>query len=91
MTAKIASTTEGASVSFAVLDAADRPVTGADIIARLRHPIDERRDIVMAVREIGSGNYAGRAPTAPGQWTLDIEVSKRGERLFRSMNRVTIE
>lgn len=91
VTARIAPAANGAAVSIDVLDAAGQPIAGAEVVARLAHPIDERKDIVIAVREIGSGNYVGTAPAAPGQWNLDIEVSKRGERLFRSLNRVMIE
>lgn len=91
VTGEVARTAEGASLTFHVRDAGHRPVTGADLVARLNHPIDERRDIAIAVSEIGSGAYSGRVAAAPGRWTLAIEISKDGERLFRSHNRVTIE
>lgn len=91
VTARISPTASGASISILVQDHEGRPVTGADVAARLTHPIDERRDIALAVSELGSGAYAGRGPSEPGRWTLDIEISKGGERLFRSRNRVMIE
>lgn len=91
VTATIEPEADGTSVSIDVLDAAGLPIVGADVTARLSHMIDERRDIVFAVTEIGSGNYSGFAHTASGWRMLDIEISKRGERLFRSRNRVMIE
>ena len=89
--ADLARTAGGTSFVFEVRDAQHRPVTGADFAARLNHPIDERRDIAIAVSELGSGAYAGHVAAAPGRWTLEIEISRDGERLFRSHNRVTIE
>lgn len=81
----------GASIAINVLDGAGAPVTGADIAARLAHPIDERRDVAIEMTEIGSGAYSGRGSAESGQWTLDIDISKGGERLFRSRNRVMIK
>lgn len=89
--ARIAPTADGNALSFEVRDAAGRPVTGADVIARLAHPVDERRDVPVAVSEVGAGVYSGRVAADPGQWTLDIEIVKGGERLFRSRNRIAIE
>jgi len=89
--ARIAPTADGNALSFEVRDAAGRPVTGADVVARLAHPIDERRDVPVVVLEAGAGVYSGRVAADPGQWTLDIAIAKGGERLFRSRNRITLE
>jgi nitrogen fixation protein FixH len=91
VTAEIGSNAQGALISIDVQDGAGQAVTGAEVEAHLAHPIDERKDVILAIREVGSGKYAGRAEAVAGQWKLDIEVSKRGERLFRSQNRVSIE
>jgi len=89
--ARIVPTADGNALSFEVRDAAGRPVTGADVAARLAHPIDERRDVPVVVLEAGAGVYSGRVAADPGQWTLDIAIAKGGERLFRSRNRITLE
>lgn len=89
--ARIAATADGSALTFEVHDGAGWPVTGAAIAARLAHPIDERRDIAVVLSEIGAGVYSGRVDADPGQWTLDVEISRRGERLFRSRNRIAIE
>lgn len=91
VSAQIEPTASGSSFSLDVRDAGGRPVTGADIAARLTHPIDERRDIAIRLSEAGAGTYFGRVSADPGHWTLDIEISKNGERLFRSRNRLTVE
>jgi len=89
--AKISSTADGSSVSISVADDAGRPVTGADIVTRLSHPIDERRDITVPVAELGAGNYFGRVRAEPGQWTLFIDIFDGDDRVFRSRNRVMFE
>jgi nitrogen fixation protein FixH len=89
--ARMAPTAEGTALSFQVRDAAGRPVTGAEVTTRLAHPVDQRRDVAVAVSETEAGVYSGRVAVDPGQWTLDIEMAKGGERLFRSRNRIVIE
>lgn len=89
--ARIAPTADGVSVTLDVRDAAGKPVVGADVAARLAHPVDERRDIAVAVFETGPGVYAGRTAAEAGQWTLEVAIARAGRRLFRSRNRIAIE
>lgn len=77
-------------VTIDVLDDAGRPVANAEVSARFSHPVDERRDVAVAMSEISAGTYSGAATAGPGQWLLDIEVARNGERLFRSLNRVVL-
>lgn len=89
--ARVAPTADSNAVSFEIHDADGRPVIGAEVTARLQHPIDERRDVLVVVSEVGSGVYHGRASIGPGQWTLDFEIAKGGQRMFRSRNRIAVE
>jgi nitrogen fixation protein FixH len=66
------------------------PVTGVDVAATLAHPIDERRDVAVALAETGPGAWRGSGVVSPGVWQLDIIVSHDGEQLFRSRNRVIV-
>jgi len=88
---RIAPTAEGNALLLEVRDENGRPVTGADVSARLAHPIDERRDIPVDFSETASGVYSGRVAANHGQWTLDVDVARGGQRLFRSRNRIAIE
>lgn len=90
VTARLNPSPEAIVATMDIHDAAGLPVAGADVVARLAHPIDERRDVALAVNEIGAGEYRGKGAVASGQWILDIEITKGGERLFRSRNRVVI-
>jgi len=89
--AHLTATAEGTALDLEVRDAAGRPVTGAEVSARLAHPVDERRDVAIPVAEAGAGAYVGAVAADPGQWTLIIEIAKGGERLFRSRNRIAVE
>ncbi len=57
----------------------------------LERPTDRRLDRVAAVSEVGPGHFRGNAENvAPGQWDLIIELSRRGQRQFRSRNRIVL-
>jgi nitrogen fixation protein FixH len=77
------------SVRFA--DRTDAPVTGLDVTARLAHPALTRADHFMRLIETLPGRYAADIPDAqPGGWTLVVEASRSGERVFTSRNRVVL-
>ena len=66
-------------------DAAGQPLAGLAATARLAHPTDRRADLTVALGENAAGHVSRRRPTAvAGQWDLVIELSRDGERLFRS-------
>jgi nitrogen fixation protein FixH len=81
----------GARVTIDARDGDGNPVGGATVTAHLAHPIDERRDVPVVVNQVGAGLYEGDAVVEPGQWILDFDISKGGERLFRSRNRVLVQ
>jgi nitrogen fixation protein FixH len=89
--ARLAPSGTDEAVTVTVRDAAGKPVAGAAVAARLAHPVDERRDVDVALAEREAGTYVGEVAATPGQWYLDITVSRAGERLFRSQNRVIVE
>ena len=74
-----------------VVDKSGQPVTGLDVVAHLGHPVDARRDVEFALHSTGHGHYAGEAAAPVGQWRLDIDISRDGERLYRSRNRITVK
>jgi nitrogen fixation protein FixH len=90
VTEQIAS--EGATqlVTVVIADKDGKPVTGAEVSAVLAHPVDERRDETIELAEAGPGTYRVRADIPAGVWRLDLSVSRAGERLFRSQNRIIV-
>ena len=77
-------------VTIDARDASDRPLSGLQATARLAHPTDRRADLELALHEDASGRVSGTAMPANGQWDLIIELSRNGERMFRSRNRVVL-
>jgi nitrogen fixation protein FixH len=60
------------------------------LVAKLAHPADTRRDQIVAMRQIAPGVFEGAVRAEPGQWDMVIDISRGGERLFRSRSRVTL-
>ena len=71
-------------------DAAGGALAGLQAAARLERPTDRRVDQVVALSENGAGQFRGTAGSLAGQWDLIIELSRDGERVFRSRNRVVL-
>lgn len=79
-----------AEVSVRARDADGRALTGLVLEARLAHPVDGRRDHIIALSEAGAGLYRGSAEAAPGAWDLVMDLKRGDERLFRSKSRISL-
>lgn len=88
--ARIVPDAAGFVIEVDLHDAGGSPIVGAEIDGELAHPVDERRDVPLKIAEVGAGIYRAEAQPAAGQWILDLMVLKKGERLFRSRNRVIV-
>jgi nitrogen fixation protein FixH len=76
------------TVEVMARDAAGRPVPNLAAAAQLVHPTDRRGDVIVPLSGSGAGMFRGETAATAGQWDLVIELSRAGERLFRSKNRV---
>lgn len=81
---------EPGRLDVAARDAAGRPLTDVALSATLRHPTDRRFDVTLDPVKVGAGQWRASDTINAGQWELVIELSRDGERLFRSTNRVVI-
>ena len=89
--AKVTPAADGtALLDILARDASGAPLAGITATALLARPTDRRLDRTVAVTEDGAGRFRGSAAIAPGQWDLVIELSRHGERLFRSVNRIVL-
>lgn len=80
-----------ASVRIEARDAADSPVSGLSVTARLARPTDKREDRAVSIAERGIGVYRGEADdVSSGQWDLVIEAERGGDRVYLSRNRVVL-
>jgi len=82
---------DGARLDVRARDATGAPVTDVEAIAVFERPTDRRLDRNVAVVADAPGRFHGSTAVAPGQWDLVIELSRRGEQLFRSKNRIVLK
>lgn len=79
------------SVDFRLMEKDRTPVTGLDISVRLAHPAITRSDRTAVMEEIGPGHYRAEWPdVSAGAWTVVIEASRGGERVYATRNRVVL-
>ena len=80
-----------APVSISLTDKTGSPVSGRAVTARLAHPALTRADHSGGLIERRPGFYAAELPDIqPGAWTLVLEASRNGERVFVSRNRIVL-
>ena len=72
-------------------DAAGLPLAGLEATMLLQHPTDRRADQTVGLSEDTSGHFRGTAAPLAGQWDVLIDLTRGGERLFRSRNRVVLQ
>ena len=72
-------------------DAAGAPLAGLEAVAVLHHPTDRRSDHTVALSQLAAGHFRGTIDRVVGQWDVMIELSRGGERLFRSRSRVVLQ
>ncbi len=89
--AKVTPAPDGtALLDIVARDASGAPLAGMTATAVFARPTDQRLDRAVAVTEDAAGRFHGSAAIAAGQWDLLIELSRQGDRLFRSKNRVVL-
>jgi nitrogen fixation protein FixH len=81
---------DATAITIDARDAAGTPLAGLEARLTLSHPLDRRVDRGVALHEEATGRFSGTTAFAAGQWDLNIELSRDGERLFRSRNRVVL-
>ena len=72
-------------------DASGKPLGGMTATVVFARPTDRHLDRTVTVNEDKPGHYVGSAIVTAGQWDLILELSRQGNRLFRSKNRVVIK
>jgi nitrogen fixation protein FixH len=88
VSAKVSEDAGATLVEVIAADSAGRPLAGLQAAGHLVHPTDRRSDHEVPLGEDAPGKFRGRTDAVVGQWSLVIELSRDGTRLFRSRNRV---
>jgi nitrogen fixation protein FixH len=78
------------SLDFSARDSNGAPLSGLTATAEFTRPTDRRLDRIVSIQEDEPGHFHGAVALPPGQWDLVIELTRQGERQFRSINRVVI-
>ncbi len=87
-TQRIAGARTEFKLSVSGIDAAQSVQLQATI--ELRHPADRRHDHILRLVRGKDGVFAGTADVEPGQWNVRVSLSRGEDRIFRSINKVTI-
>jgi nitrogen fixation protein FixH len=76
-------------VQVGVRDRAGRPLEHLKLVTELRHPADAARDRMIALTELGSGNYTGSiAHVDPGVWDVLVQLAAPKNVVFEAERRV---
>ena len=80
----------GGEVELVLADAADEPVTDAEIVVRFERPTSEGLDFAVTLEATAPGVYRGGfAPPPAGAWNLHATI-RRGDDLFVHDQRVVL-
>lgn len=88
--ARLTPATGGERLDVIARDAAGQPLGGMQASAVFERPTDRRLDRNVVLIEDAAGRFHGSAEVDAGQWDLVIELTRHGEQMFRSKNRVVL-
>lgn len=74
-----------------VKDKNQSPLYGVAVAAQLTHPLNARLDHTIAMVRSADGGFRGATEASAGQWTLTIDVTRDGERVYRTKSRVVLK
>lgn len=89
--ARLTPASGGERLDLSARDAAGAPLSGIEASVVFERPTDRRLDRGVMLVEDAAGRFHGSADVAPGQWDLVIELTRHGEEMFRSKNRVVLK
>jgi nitrogen fixation protein FixH len=78
-------------ITVTVKDRDGRPVSGLDVGMHFYYPATRKLDRQIAAAELADGVYSGAAPLTSGRWDVEIDLTRNGERLFRTRNAMTVD
>ncbi len=86
-------TADGAATQLTatVKDKAGQPVSGLDVTMRFLYPSTRKFDQQVTAAAVADGVYSGSAQLKPGNWEVEVDFTRNGERQYRSRNQITIE
>ncbi len=89
--AKLTPASDGERLDVKARDATGQPLVGMQASVIFERPTDRRLDRSVVLVEDAAGRFHGNADGAAGPWDVVIELTRHGEQLFRSKNRVVLK
>lgn len=89
--AKLTPSSGGERLDVSARDASGQPLADMQASAVFERPTDRRLDRSVVLVEDTAGRFHGDADVAAGQWDVVIELTRQGEQMFRSKNRVILK
>jgi len=89
--ARLTPAAAGERLDISARDAFGTPLGGMQASAIFERPTDRRLDRHVVLAADGAGRFHGSADLTEGQWDLIIELTRQGEQMFRSKNRVVLK
>jgi nitrogen fixation protein FixH len=80
-----------AVLAVEVKDGSQIPIYGIAVTAHLAHPLNARLDRNVVLVRMADGNFSGSTNATAGQWTLTLDVTRDGERVYRTKSRVVLK
>lgn len=73
---------EGDRLRVAARSSRDRPLEGLQAVATLSHPYGRMASREIALVETAPGSYEAPHGLPPGQWTVELRLSRGNERFY---------
>jgi nitrogen fixation protein FixH len=80
-----------AELTVDVKDSKGAPVYDIAVDARLVHPATTRLDRDVPLKRMADGRFRGSTEASAGQWMLNLDISRDGERVYRTKSRVILK
>jgi len=73
-------------------DRAGSGVSGLSLDARIKHPSDRKRDLIVALKEVAPGRYEAAVDAlTEGAWEVHVEGKLNGEKVFVSDRKAVVK
>jgi nitrogen fixation protein FixH len=89
--ARLTTAPDDTRVELLARDEAGHVLTGMAASASFERPTDRGLDRGIALTEDLPGQYHGRVKLVAGQWDLVVALSRHGQQMFRSKNRIVLK
>lgn len=81
----------GSELSVKILDAAGKPLSALNVVARVYRPVAEAEDHDVALTAYGVGAYRAKVDLGAGLWEAAVLATDRGDRTYEQIFRFIVK